>query len=46
MAAPRVDAKLMDTLAIFTVCCIAYLLSAVVLVVGAGIRRLWERIGR
>ena len=36
----------MDALIVFTMCCVAYILSAVVLVVGAGIRRLWERIGR
>ena len=33
----------MDALVLFTVCCVAYILSAVVLVVGAGLRRLWKR---
>ena len=34
---------MMDALVVFTVCCVAYILSAVVLVVGVGIRRLWKR---
>ena len=33
----------MDALIVFTMCCVAYILSAVVLVVGAGIRRVQKR---
>ena len=33
----------MDALVVFTVCCLAYILSAIILVVGAGIRRVQKR---
>jgi len=34
----------MDTLVIFTLCCVAYTLGTIVLAVGRGLRRLWGRV--